>query len=261
MASKSTFGEINKEYWDTQAKTVFKQEWVQNLMRQIAENLQSHIDWIGIRRTTATGGMASQDTPVKMLDYACGSGIASRALFPYVSEIRGIDVSDGMVEQYNNSVRSFGVPESQIFAIQGDLAAPLTEQSHPSLGSSDFFQFDIIVVSMALHHIDAPKGLMERLVERLNEDGVLLIIDWTLDQEGHQPQSEGNRSLRGNAQHSAAHTVRHEGFSKEQMETLLRSSGCNEVDYLVLDEPSKVPPEIGGHKQLFFARGKKSALK
>lgn len=252
-------------------------------MRQIAENLQSHIDWIGIRRTTATGGMASQDTPVKMLDYACGSGIASRvrnhvprpararqsetlimiiqALFPYVSEIRGIDVSDGMVEQYNNSVRSFGVPESQIFAIQGDLAAPLTEQSHPSLGSSDFFQFDIIVVSMALHHIDAPKGLMERLVERLNEDGVLLIIDWTLDQEGHQPQSEGNRSLRGNAQHSAAHTVRHEGFSKEQMETLLRSSGCNEVDYLVLDEPSKVPPEIGGHKQLFFARGKKSALK
>ena len=130
---------------------MFKQEWVQNLMRQIAENLQSHIDWIGIRRTTATGGMASQDTPVKMLDYACGSGIASRvrnhvprpararqsetlimiiqALFPYVSEIRGIDVSDGMVEQYNNSVRSFGVPESQIFAIQGDLAAPLTEQS------------------------------------------------------------------------------------------------------------------------------------
>lgn len=182
-----------------------------------------------------------------------------QALFPYVSEVRGIDVSDGMVEKYNKSARSHGVPESHIFAIQGDLASPLTEESHPSLSSSDFFEFDLIIMSMALHHIDVPKVLIERLVERLNEGGVVVIIDWTLNQEGSetQQQREGSHSLRGNVQNPGAHTVSHAGFSKEQMDTMLRSAGCKEVDYLVLDEPTKVPFEVGGQKQLFFARGKK----
>lgn len=307
MESKSTFGEINKEYWEyvnvhcppnaaencsyantrivsTKADTVFNEEWVQNLMRQIVENLQSHFDWIGIKQTTATESTESttgQGAPVRMLDYACGSGMASRvhkhfsrpddnrkkmgliimiqALFPYVSVVRGIDVSDAMVEQYNKSARTHGVPESQMFAIQGDLAAPLNEKSHPSLSSSDFLQFDLIVMSMALHHIDVPKVLIQRLVERLSQGGVLVIIDWTLDQEDHltQQPSEGTKSLRGNTKHAASHTVSHEGFSKEQMGTMLRSAGCNEVDYLVLAEPSKLPAEYGGQKQLFFARGKK----
>ena len=250
-------------------------------MRQIVENLQSHIDWIGIKRKSGTGGTPSQDASVRMLDYACGSGVASRvhkhfprlarssksvelikmfqALFPYVSEVRGIDVSDGMVAQYNKAARSHGVPESQIFAIQGDLASPLTEESHPSLGSSDFFGFDLIIMSMALHHIDVPNTLIERLVERLNDGGVVVIIDWTLNQEGRetQQQGEGSHSLRGNVHHPASHTVSHDGFSKEQMDTMLRSAGCKEADYLVLDEASKVPFEVGGEKQLFFARGKK----
>lgn len=248
-------------------------------MQQISENLQSHIDWIGVKRTTVTEGTASQDAPVRMLDYACGNGMASRvlkhfsvqlakilklivmiqALFPYVSEVRGIDVSDRLVEQYNKSARSHGVPESQMFAIEGDLAVPLTEASHPSLGSSDFFQFDLIVISMALHHIDVPKELIERLVERLNDGGVVVIVDFTLDQEGCQTQqsSKESHSLQGDKEHPAAHTVMHDGFSKEDMDTMLRCAGCNETDYLVLDEPTKVPAKIGGKKQLFFARGKK----
>lgn len=219
--------------------------------------------------------------PVRMLDYACGSGIASRvrkrfprsadsnqnlklitiiqALFPYVTEIRGIDVSDSMVELYNKSARSDGVPESQIFAIQGDLAAPLTEASHLALGGSDVFQFDIIVISMALHHIGVPKFLIERLVERLNKGGVVVIIDFALDQEDRQTHQhvEGSHSLRNNVQNPAAHTVSYEGFSKEQIYTMLRGAGCNEVDYIELNEATKVPDEIGGQKQLFFARGKK----
>lgn len=248
-------------------------------MQQVSENLQSHIDWIGIKRTTATKGMASHDAPVRMLDYACGNGMASRvlshfpiqlakivklivmiqALFPYVSEVRGIDVSDRLVEQYNKSARSHGVPESQMFAIEGDLAVPLTEASHPSLGSSDFFQFDLIVISMALHHIDVPKVLIERLVERLNDGGVVVIVDFTLDQEGRQTQqsSKESHSLQGDKEHPAAHTVMHDGFSKEDMDTMLRCAGCKEIGYLMLDEPTKVPAKIGGKKQLFFARGKK----
>lgn len=164
-----------------------------------------------------------------------------------------------MVEEYNKSARSHGVPEAQMFAIQGDLAAPLTEAGHSFLNGSDYFQFDLIVISMALHHIDVPKVLIERLVERLNKGGVVVIIDRTLDQEDGQKKEprEESHGLQGNIQHAAAHTVSHEGFSKEQIDTMLRCAGCHEVDYLVLDERAKIPAEVGGPMQIFFARGKK----
>lgn len=249
---------------------MYEQEWVQNLMQQIVENLQSHVDWIGIKRKIGTGGTPSQDALVRMLDYACGFGVASRvhkhfprltrsrksvnlikmiqALFPYVSEVRGIDVSDGMVEKYNKSARSHGVPESHIFAIQGDLASPLTEESHPSLSSSDFFEFDLIIMSMALHHIDVPKVLIERLVERLNEGGVVVIIDWTLNQEGSetQQQREGSHSLRGNVQNPGAHTVSHAGFSKEQMDTMLKAQDVKRSIIWCWMSPPKFPSRLGG---------------
>ena len=57
-------------------------------MQQIVENLQSHIDWIGIKRTAVTEDTASQAAPVRMLDYACGSGVASRVRMTFPVELR-----------------------------------------------------------------------------------------------------------------------------------------------------------------------------
>lgn len=84
MASKSPLSEINQKCWEyvldptflhvlhtdplnnseryclpsviisNKANTFFKEDWVQNLKRQIFDNLQAHIDWIGIRKGTAT---------------------------------------------------------------------------------------------------------------------------------------------------------------------------------------------------------------
>lgn len=108
-------------------------------------------------------------------------------------------------------------------------------------------------MSMDLNHIDVPELLVRRLVERLRERGVVVIIDWT-PKDQHQHQNQGHES------HEASPTVVHEGFSKEQ-NSLLRQVGGDEVDYVVLNEPSKVPAGIGGQKQLFFARGRKQASK
>lgn len=145
-------------------------------------------------------------------------------------------------------------------AIRGDLTVPSPiEASFSSLliSNSEFSGFDLIVVSMALHHIEDPELLSRRLVERLGEKGSVLIIDWTpMDQLQHQ-----QAQMKGNESHEASHTVMHEGFNKEQMDSILRHAGCDEVDYLVLNEPSKVPASIGGQKQLFFARGRKEASK
>lgn len=145
-------------------------------------------------------------------------------------------------------------------AIRGDLTVPSPiEASFPTLlgSNSEYSGFDLIVMSMALHHIEVPELLVGRLVERLGERGTVVIIDWTLKDPPQHQQAQ----LKGNESHEASHTVIHEGFDKEQMYSILRQAGCDEVDYLVLNEPSKVPASIGGQKQLFFARGRKEASK
>lgn len=154
-----------------------------------------------------------------------------------------------MVEQYNKSSRNQGVPDSQMHANRGDLTAPSPIKAcFPSL----LYSKNFLGLISPLHHIDVPELLMRRLVERLRERGAVVILDWTpKDQHQHQHQAQ----LNGHESHEASHTVIHEGFNKEQMYSILRQAGCDEVDCLVLNEPSKVPASIGGEKQLFFARG------
>jgi hypothetical protein len=50
---------------------ISKQQWVIDLSNQITEYIKSHIDWIGI------AAAASATAPVTLLDYACGTGLAS----------------------------------------------------------------------------------------------------------------------------------------------------------------------------------------
>lgn len=215
-----------------------------------------------------------------------------QALFPYVSTLRGIDISDGMVEKYNHAARSQGLSEQQMYAVQGDLLSPTTTSAsaNSKLQGADFFNFSIIVISMALHHIEHPQELIKKLVGRLRPGGAIVVIDWVPEignskhdeQLQQQQQPAGEHSPSHNAQknndqggqgaphhhhhhqhqhgtHSASHTVAHAGFTQDQMLKMLREGGCAEVDFVLHPERSRVPREVDstGEKQLFFARGKK----
>ncbi len=192
-----------------------------------------------------------------------------------------------MVEQYNKAARNQALSEQQMYAIQGDLTAPKSETTHPSLNSEDFFGFDVIVMSMALHHVEDPQEMLTRLVERLKDGGVVVIIDWNpnperrpdqrermfgegdsaqdltgghghgLDRSHGEGHSHEGAHIQRPEQHAAAHTVATDGFNKEQMDTMLRRAGCREVEYVLHPELSRVPPSAGGYNQLFFARGRK----
>src|SRR5262245_14610105 len=61
------------------AHSVFDVQWVRDLGRQITEHLQANIRWIGVGDDIGTLNTEETDAPVrKMLDYACGNGVASR---------------------------------------------------------------------------------------------------------------------------------------------------------------------------------------
>ena len=172
-----------------------------------------------------------------------------------------------MVENFNKAARLQGLSEQEMYAVQGDLGSSTATNTHPELQGEDFYGFHVIVISMALHHIENPQELLKRLVERLRDGGAIIIIDWVsgigeLNQESaskdahdvtHDQGGHGSR----HGHHSAAHTVAHVGFNENEMQKMLGEAGCSEVDYVLHPERSKVPPEIGGEKQLFFARGRK----
>ena len=54
---------------------MFKWPWIVDLCNQITEELRQNVDWIGLGPIEA--GEAADGS--KMLDYAAGNGVASRA--------------------------------------------------------------------------------------------------------------------------------------------------------------------------------------
>ncbi|KAH8598864.1 S-adenosyl-L-methionine-dependent methyltransferase [Bisporella sp. PMI_857] len=253
MASKP-LGELNRAYWNANADDISKQQWVVDLSIQITEYIKSHIDWIGI-------APASAPAPVTLLDYACGNGLASTALAPYVTTIRGIDVSDGMVEKYNEAARKQGLSEQQMHAVRGDLLVPEAEIPK-ALEKVDFYDFDIIVMSMALHHVEDPQLMTAKLVERLRDGGSLLIIDWAPSPKAPEVQGHGHeKDARDEGYQQdlqeAQQTMKRSGFDEEEMRKVFEDSGCSESEYVLHPDLSKLPSRFGGAKQLFFARGRK----
>lgn len=172
-----------------------------------------------------------------------------------------------MVEKFNEAARMQGLSKQQMYAIKGDLQSTTAELTYPDLQGEDFFGFHIIIMSMGLHHIENPQDILTRFVERLKDGGVVIIIDWVSE---HEKLDQGSVSKRSHdvdprshsdkhGHHSVHHTIAHAGFSEDQMHRMLKQAGCSEVDYVLLPEPSRVPPEIGEQKRLFFARGSKGA--
>lgn len=188
-------------------------------------------------------------------------------MLPYVTEIRGIDVSDSMVDKFNAGARDAGISEIQMHAVRGDLLAP----AQGSLESQDFYGFDLAIMSMALHHIDNPETMIAKLVERLKPGGTVLIIDWVPSKTAFcrsdgSPSHEYSHGFRMDSsqsdlgQHPSSHTVSFDGFSEKHMNDIFAKAKCSEFDYVLATSPSEVPPDPSGQKQMFFAKGTKHRM-
>ncbi|KAF4335432.1 1-aminocyclopropane-1-carboxylate synthase 1 [Fusarium beomiforme] len=231
-------GEKNKEHFDRVAAEVFKHPWIQNLCNQISDELRENLDWIGIR---------DKPNGVRMLDYACGNGVASRALAPYVTVVRGMDISSKMVEQYNMLAELSGFGPEKMRAIHGDLMDP---EATPSLelDTPEFNNFDVITMCMALHHVEDYAGMIQKLSNKLAPGGVLLIIDLVSASESGCPEPTMAKEL-------SNHTMSKMGFTELEVKTAFDKAGLGGWSWKWLSKRSKVPEEIGGEQQGFFARG------
>lgn len=222
-----TVGEVNREWFDSVAGSAYQIDWVRDLVHQITTFLRDNIEWVGQPAGSA----------LRVLDYACGAGIVSMALTPFASVLRGIDISGGMVEQYNKTAHNLGLSPEQMRGVQGNLL----EDGQFAADGPEFTGFHVAVVSMALHHIADPAAMIKKLAERLAPGGSLVIVDFVTPESLPPPH------------HPAAHTVTRHGFTEKEMGEMFADAGLVEYSFRLHPQTSRVP---WGEQQVFYGRAK-----
>ncbi|KAI0355113.1 S-adenosyl-L-methionine-dependent methyltransferase [Trametes cingulata] len=104
----------------------------------------------------------------EVLDFACGTGMVSEALFPYVKRIVGVDISEKSVEVYNKKAAEKGASE-RMKAVCVEL------KGEP--GELDGAKFDLITCCAAYHHFPSIADTTRVLASFLKPGGSLLVTD------------------------------------------------------------------------------------
>ncbi|KAG7092764.1 hypothetical protein E1B28_009088 [Marasmius oreades] len=115
----------------------------------------------------------------EVMDFGCGNGFNSSLLVPHSKSILGVDISSGMVDEYNRNMERWGLAEEGKFsAVRADL--------HEDGSSFAGKRFDIIFSCMVYHHLPSIHVTTKTLATYLKPGGYLLVMDWKKP-EGEQP--------------------------------------------------------------------------
>lgn len=137
----SHFNELSKE-WDNPEKII------QNTM--YAEKINQHLSF----------------RPVKILEVGCGTGLLGQQFVHDNTSLLGVDTSEGMLQVFNQKFKGNEKVQSKLLDLETNNIAE---------------KFDLILSSMAFHHLKNPEQMIKKLKNNLLPGGVLAVID--LDQE------------------------------------------------------------------------------
>lgn len=162
-----------------------------------------------------------------ILDYGCGTGLISFGLSEDAKSVVGMDSSEGMLDVFDKKAKDLGFENvsSKIHDANRDDFKPE--------------QFDLIAVSMTLHHIKESDVFIQKCNKALKKGGFLCINDlYSEDGTFHDKGNEG---------------VEHFGFCDKEMKSLYEKSG---FDMLFLEEVFSVEKR-GRDYPVFLAVGRK----
>ncbi|QSZ36803.1 hypothetical protein DSL72_006686 [Monilinia vaccinii-corymbosi] len=230
--------EKNRAHWDSHASTYDTR--FQKTIEQLTSIIQEDrtLSFIG------ANWIADSSRPehtVKLLDYACGTGLITRALLPTVTRSIGIDLSPAMVAQYNTRAANQGLSPSEMIAYQGNLLSSPTEAE---LEKEDLYEFDLAVVGLGFHHFDNPAWAARKLGERLKKGGILAVLDFESHDgygnphghpHGHGYENQHHEPTLSAQAERARETVTHHGFSEEEIRKIFTDAGVGAgFGYVVL---------------------------
>ncbi|KAI1423899.1 S-adenosyl-L-methionine-dependent methyltransferase [Xylaria sp. FL1777] len=229
--------DINRSIFNEEAASYDEKH--RKLNERLTRELQARLDFIGADWASddedsdeEEGGKGDKKPrrEVRLLDYACGTGMMSRALAPYVTQCVGMDISEKMVAAYNIRAENQGLSPEEMHAVLGDL---VSEKANDALSSPELFNFDIAVVGGGFHHFGDPELAAKRLVERLKPSGILLIWDFLphapFHRHQHHSHDEGQAKEEKDGKksgHEVFHSVMHHGFSEPRMREIFTAAGA-----------------------------------
>lgn len=255
--------EANRKFFDSLTDTYDDAPWRAKAITQITDAVREHLNWIGVNwaKPEPNAGVEEAEK-VRLLDYACGTGLISRALGPYVTTTTGIDISPNMVSAFNKRATDVGIPQSQVSAVVGNLFTP---ESSDALAEPEYFNFDIVAVGSAYHHFEDVTLATKRLVERLKPGGVLFIIDFIqgagMDhshEHGHHGHTDIPEDVLKELPKEMIDSIKVTDFDEAHVRAFFEEAGLVEFAISVLDE--KLYMEYSGRsmeRTVFFAKGMK----
>ena len=135
---------------------------------------------------------------MEAFEFGCGTGLITMHLQPRVRSVVGVDSSEGMLAQLGKKIAAAKVTNVETRLV--DLAK----------GDRLEGQYDLVVISMVLHHIPAPAEIFAQFHRILRPGGRLAILD--LDSE------DGSF-------HQDPTGIFHNGFDREALSCELEASG------------------------------------
>ncbi|GLB35538.1 putative methyltransferase [Lyophyllum shimeji] len=175
------FSEANKTYFDTIAHQYDDKPHAAERARRTAAALRKAYEF--------------KEDSTTVMEYACGTGLVSRELAPHAKRIVGVDISQGMVDQFNLRVSNQGIPLEEMQAVCAELKGEQGE-----LGDE---KFDVIVCASAYHHFTSIDDVTRILAYFLKPGGTLLVVDLAKHTGQHAPHAHGDGVEHGH--HDRAH--------------------------------------------------------
>jgi len=139
---------------------------------------------------------------MNVLDFGAGTGLVTLGLQPYVRNITAVDASDKMLQMLDEKLNALQLKNVQT------LHCDITSTALPVA------EFDVIVSSMVLHHIQDVPQILRRLRPSIRSGGTIALADL---------ESEDGTF------HADATGVYHHGFDRNEVCRWLQDAGFVDV--------------------------------
>jgi len=150
------------------------------------------------------------DKSMELMDFGAGTGLLSYFVAPFVKKIVAVDNSPSMLVEFENKCDEFSC-ETEV--IEKDLSFEALDRN-----------FDGIISSMTIHHLEDTAALLSKLYDMLNDGGFVAIAD--LDSEDGSFHSDNTG-------------VFHYGFDRHLLAQHAQEAGFKDVTFSLASTISK----------------------
>jgi SAM-dependent methyltransferase len=149
----------------------------------------------------------------------------------------------------------FGEAHVRMHAVQGNLDNPSSE-----LDQADWSDFDVAVISMALHHVPHPVKMLSQLRERLRTGGCLVVVEWYEEGDAPDATSGSDKLDRDDMIIVNGGEKIWAGFTPHGLSMLLQQAGFAHVNVKKPDVSFSIPESVSGpmsgqSRKLMFVKG------